>query len=186
MTLLRCQLPPLTVMVLLTLEAANIKAKISKTVSPQDLSNSSLVTFDITHNVNEGINVRVELATLFTPGRPPQFEIIPKLTTDKTCFVLFLYVLRHYLDSHRTSLQAGSMGCGSSLDSRPGQDQQQAAMLCDMCNNKFSFISRKRTCCECGQQFCSSCLPRDTAGGKAAHMNIQLGGESADCLGVGC
>jgi len=62
--------------------------------------------------------------------------------------------------------QAGSMGCGSSLDSRPGQDQQQPAMLCDMCNNKFSFISRKRTCCECGQQFCSSCLPRDTAGGK--------------------
>ena len=77
-------------MVVLNLEAANIKARISKTGSPQDLSNSSLVTFDITHNVNEGINVRVELATLFTLGRQPQSEIIPKLTTDKTCFVLFL------------------------------------------------------------------------------------------------
>merc|ERR1719481_2146575 len=35
-------------------------------------------------------------------------------------------------------------------------------MICDMCNNKFSLISRKKTCCECGNYFCSTCLPRES------------------------
>jgi len=65
---------------------------------------------------------------------------------------------------------SGSMGCGSSYDYRSSTEHQTpdpsahspSAMICDMCNNKFSLISRKKTCCECGNYFCSSCLPRES------------------------
>jgi len=71
---------------------------------------------------------------------------------------------------------SGSMGCGSSYDYRSSTEQSQgaelpasqihsaqspSAMICDMCSNKFTLISRKKTCCECGNHFCSTCLPRE-------------------------
>jgi len=62
---------------------------------------------------------------------------------------------------------AGSMGCGSSYDYRSPDTHQTAppapsnAMNCDMCGNKFTFISRKRTCVECGNVFCTTCLPNE-------------------------
>jgi len=66
-----------------------------------------------------------------------------------------------------TQSGAGSMGCGSSYDYR-SPDQPQTgpatpsnAMNCDMCGNKFTFISRKRTCAECGNVFCTTCLPNE-------------------------
>ena len=53
------------------------------------------------------------------------------------------------------------MGCGSSstanISERDGGSA--AAICCDMCGAKFSFISRKRSCAECGNVFCSLCLP---------------------------
>jgi len=60
----------------------------------------------------------------------------------------------------------GSMGCGSSYDHRssdppPITTPPSAAINCDMCGNKFSFISRKRTCTDCGNVFCTTCLPND-------------------------
>ena len=60
----------------------------------------------------------------------------------------------------------GSMGCGSSYDHRssdppPITTPPSAAINCDMCGNKFSFISRKRTCTDCGNIFCTTCLPND-------------------------
>eukprot|EP00090_Calanus_glacialis_P033373 TRINITY_DN5541_c0_g1_i1.p1 TRINITY_DN5541_c0_g1~~TRINITY_DN5541_c0_g1_i1.p1 ORF type:complete len:552 (-),score=162.96 TRINITY_DN5541_c0_g1_i1:165-1820(-) len=66
---------------------------------------------------------------------------------------------------------SGSMGCGSSYDYRSSTEHSQATepsahspstMICDMCTNKFSLISRKKTCCECGNYFCSTCLPRES------------------------
>jgi len=65
---------------------------------------------------------------------------------------------------------SGSMGCGSSYDYRSSTEHSQttdptahspSTMMCDMCANKFSLISRKKTCCECGNYFCSTCLPRE-------------------------
>jgi len=72
---------------------------------------------------------------------------------------------------------SGSMGCGSSYDYRSSTEHSQgaeqvpasqihsaqspSAMICDMCSNKFTLISRKKTCCECGNHFCSTCLPRE-------------------------
>eukprot|EP00092_Neocalanus_flemingeri_P029932 GFUD01032498.1.p1 GENE.GFUD01032498.1~~GFUD01032498.1.p1 ORF type:complete len:562 (+),score=156.39 GFUD01032498.1:91-1776(+) len=70
---------------------------------------------------------------------------------------------------------SGSMGCGSSYDYRSSTEHSQAAeqhpgtqpahspsaMICDMCTNKFTLINRKKTCCECGNHFCSNCLPRE-------------------------
>ena len=59
------------------------------------------------------------------------------------------------------------MGCGSSYDYRSPDQHQTApptpsnAMNCDMCGNKFTFISRKRTCVECGNVFCTTCLPNE-------------------------
>jgi len=60
----------------------------------------------------------------------------------------------------------GPMGCGSSYDHRstdppPVTTPPSAAINCDMCGNKFSFISRKRTCGECGNVFCTTCLPNE-------------------------
>jgi len=66
---------------------------------------------------------------------------------------------------------SGSMGCGSSYDYRSSTEHSQATepsahspstMICDMCTNKFSLISRKKTCCECNNYFCSTCLPRES------------------------
>ena len=56
------------------------------------------------------------------------------------------------------------MGCGSSYDHRTADPPGQAppapapapALHCDMCAAKFSFISRKRSCSECGNVFCSA------------------------------
>jgi len=61
---------------------------------------------------------------------------------------------------------AGSMGCGSSYDYRSSTEHSTAehspsTMMCDMCANKFTLITRKKTCCECGNYFCSTCLPRE-------------------------
>jgi len=65
---------------------------------------------------------------------------------------------------------SGSMGCGSSYDYRSSTEHSNTAehsahspstMICDMCTNKFTLISRKKTCCECGNHFCSTCLPRE-------------------------
>jgi len=62
---------------------------------------------------------------------------------------------------------SGSMGCGSSYDSRVHEQNQtspsSAAINCDMCGTRFSFISRKRSCQDCGNVFCTTCLPRDRA-----------------------
>jgi len=63
---------------------------------------------------------------------------------------------------------AGSMGCGSSYDYRSSTEHSAAehsspsSMMCDMCANKFTLITRKKTCCECGNYFCSTCLPRES------------------------
>lgn len=63
---------------------------------------------------------------------------------------------------------AGSMGCGSSYDYRSSTEHSAAehsspsSMMCDMCSNKFTLITRKKTCCECGNYFCSTCLPRES------------------------
>ena len=53
------------------------------------------------------------------------------------------------------------MGCGSSYDQRSSDREKSSpsAVTCDMCGTKFSFISRKRTCGECGNVFCTLCLP---------------------------
>jgi len=70
---------------------------------------------------------------------------------------------------------SGSMGCGSSYDYRSSTEHSQAAdqhpanqaahspsaMICDMCSNKFTLLSRKKTCCDCGNHFCGTCLPRE-------------------------
>jgi len=56
---------------------------------------------------------------------------------------------------------SGGMGCGSSYDQRSSDREKSSpsAVTCDMCGTKFSFISRKRTCGECGNVFCTLCLP---------------------------
>merc|ERR1719221_284686 len=60
------------------------------------------------------------------------------------------------------------MGCGSSYDYRSSTEHSAAehsspsSMMCDMCSNKFTLITRKKTCCECGNYFCSTCLPRES------------------------
>jgi len=70
----------------------------------------------------------------------------------------------------RAESGSGSMGCGSSYDYRSSTEHSNTAehsahspstMICDMCTNKFTLISRKKTCCECGNHFCSTCLPRE-------------------------
>jgi len=62
-----------------------------------------------------------------------------------------------------SSSSTGSMGCGSSYDYRgSGSEAAQsegAASHCDLCGKTFSFISRKRSCADCANIFCSSCLP---------------------------
>jgi len=59
---------------------------------------------------------------------------------------------------------SASMGCGSSHVS-PSDPllaaTSESAMLCDMCSIKFSLMTRKKTCSECSNYFCSSCLPRE-------------------------
>jgi len=56
---------------------------------------------------------------------------------------------------------APPMGCGSSYDYRGSSSSQpeSPAANCDLCGKAFSFISRKRTCADCANLFCSSCLP---------------------------
>jgi len=75
-----------------------------------------------------------------------------------------------FLGGAESSAGAGSMGCGSSYDYRSSTEHSNTAdqsahspstMICDMCTNKFTLISRKKTCCECGNHFCSTCLPRE-------------------------
>lgn len=63
---------------------------------------------------------------------------------------------------------SGSMGCGSSYDYRSSTEHsalpvsgEGAVMICDMCSTKFTLMTRKKSCCECGNYFCSSCLPRE-------------------------
>merc|ERR1712127_635911 len=73
------------------------------------------------------------------------------------------------VDSEEVPPEASSipMGCGSSYDFRSPQESQEptpgesAAMLCDQCTTKFSLMTRKKSCSECGNYFCSSCLPRE-------------------------
>lgn len=62
----------------------------------------------------------------------------------------------------QSSTGSGPMGCGSSYDSRQHETSSSPpAANCDMCGTRFSFISRKRTCADCGNVFCSTCLPSD-------------------------
>jgi len=54
----------------------------------------------------------------------------------------------------KSSSSSGPMGCGSSYE-----PSQAPAVHCDLCGKSFSFISRKRTCADCSNIFCCSCLP---------------------------
>merc|ERR1719499_270244 len=70
--------------------------------------------------------------------------------------------------SRKKKSGSGSMGCGSSYDYKPPDTSSNVtsppvspATNCDMCGNKFSFISRRRSCVDCGNVFCSTCLPRE-------------------------
>jgi len=56
---------------------------------------------------------------------------------------------------------AAQMGCGSSYDYRGNTATQpeSPAAHCDLCGKTFTFISRKRSCADCANIFCSSCLP---------------------------
>ena len=74
---------------------------------------------------------------------------------------------------------ASGMGCGSSYDNRtadpPGQAPPAPALHCDMCAAKFSFISRKRSCSECGNVFCSACLPSERGAGSGKRTCARCG-----------
>ena len=92
-------------------------------------------------------------------------ELIPLptlITHFSSCNIYIKNLEFNYLFQSGT----GSMGCGSSYDHRssdppPITTPPSAAINCDMCGNKFSFISRKRTCTDCGNVFCTTCLPND-------------------------
>jgi len=70
---------------------------------------------------------------------------------------------------------SGGMGCGSSYDQRSSERDQSSppAVICDMCGTKFSFISRKRTCGECGNVFCSLCLPSSARSVSSRHRTCE-------------
>jgi len=78
-----------------------------------------------------------------------------------------------------TQSGASGMGCGSSYDHRtadpPGQAPPAPALHCDMCAAKFSFISRKRSCSECGNVFCSACLPSERGAGSGKRTCARCG-----------
>jgi len=74
-----------------------------------------------------------------------------------------------------TQSGSGGMGCGSSYDQRSSERDQSSppAVTCDMCGTKFSFISRKRTCGECGNVFCSLCLPSARSVSSSRHRTCE-------------
>jgi len=90
------------------------------------------------------------------------FEISTQTTEEED----FVFVDKEELSSAEAG--SGSMGCGSSYDYRSSTEHSSASvsgdtaiMICDMCSTKFTLMTRKKCCCECGNYFCSSCLPRE-------------------------
>jgi len=47
---------------------------------------------------------------------------------------------------------------GSRVQNIAGNNVTDMAVCCDICNTKFGFLTRKKTCSECRLLFCSSCI----------------------------
>ena len=90
----------------------------------------------------------------------------PTLTLSSSEVSILNYSNLKYFQSSSSS---GPMGCGSSYE--PSQPcSQSAAVHCDLCGKSFSFISRKRTCPDCSNIFCCTCLP--TKGGRCSRCGV--------------
>ena len=112
-------------------------------VLSQEPSQSTFISFGISHNVT---------------------DVLVRWFYNKHFYISFFLIDVLF----QCGGGAGSMGCGSSYDYRSSTEHSAAehsspsSMMCDMCANKFTLITRKKTCCECGNYFCSTCLPRES------------------------
>jgi len=63
--------------------------------------------------------------------------------------------------------------CGSKHTStvKPS-DNPDLAMLCDICQAKFTLFNRKKLCSECKAYFCGTCVSREAPNGHQGHQRI--------------
>ena len=92
--------------------------------------------------------------------RPSSLALSCSEVALPNCFIILKYF--------QSSSSSGPMGCGSSYE--PSQSCQAPAVHCDLCGKSFSFISRKRTCADCSNIFCCSCLP--AKGGRCSRCGV--------------